>query len=280
MAEPILVADIDGTLATRGRPLGPTLVRLLSKLESAGWRVALLTGQPFSNVRARLRITSVAPDLTIYTCEGARRWTLRGGKFFFDRAYASSFSISSAVRRQVSRIFSRSFIHSISVDGLRVVNGPEWWEGALFAFRVSGNLEGRLRLVQAIRSILSEVFLSTRSSPSFRVGIAGKTTVVVGIEEATKARVLTELIAKKDHSTVVFLADEFTPPGNDSSALFVNGLLRVGVSRKSEGLGDLVALVGPGPRAARQFLRELALETQNWVADPQVAVKAAAETCR
>jgi hypothetical protein len=250
--------DVDGTITRRNGTIGAGMARLFRELMREGWRLVALTGQALENVRPRVlepvrAVSEDAFEMSVYTCEGARLWSFGpdGPSAVFSPRW-----FSSSEREDLSARTAAMLADLAASSGARVLEKPVWWEESLLVFKVGPETLDRGALVQQIAVRLDV------GRCGLRVGAAGRTTIVITRSLVHKGRALREI----RHTTpagapVLYLADEFTLPGNDRVALDVRGIFCVSVG---ETLADprIMAQPGLGPRGAFRFLSALARSTR------------------
>lgn len=253
----VIVCDLDGTLALRGRPVPAKTLAVLAALGARGWQVVLLSGQPISNIRRRLPRRTDAPiRLDVHTCEGAMRWEYRSGRWAARHSLSSKLPFGVAVRTWLRRAVEH-WLKAQSPKPIKVIERPQWWERSVLIFRVAAKRPERPRLARELNEFMTRQLSGGRRLPPLRVGIAGRTTMVVGHRNVHKEAVLRQIVREAGPLAVIYVADEFAPLGNDACALTVPRLVRINVGRWPKAPRDLVSSVGVGPTAARRFLAAL-----------------------
>ncbi len=260
----ILVCDLDGTLAERQRPVSRSVASVLLGLIDSGWRLAILTGQPFPNVHSRL-LHSLMPKITekatrrdafrIFTCEGANEWRLGStGRPGAEPGQQRRTRVSKREKGGVERVIREDLDRLLASTRSRLIEAAQWQEEALCVFKVEALPTARLRLAQRL-----ETLLHRRGLPNLRAGVAGQTSVVIARRQTTKQTVLERIVASlAPRERAFYLADEFVGAGNDVTTQNVKGLVRVDFGNGQSSLPPTVLPGGGvGPTAVERWLRRL-----------------------
>ncbi len=258
MTRGAIAFDIDGTITRRNGKIGAGMARQLRELIREDWRLVVLTGQTLDNVRPRVldpvRAASSGPfEMDVYTCEGARLWSF--GPDGLSAALAPQW-FSPSEREDLSTRSAAILADLAASSNAKILEKPVWWEESLLVFKISVENLDREALVRRIAVRLDA------GCRGLRVGAAGRTTIVITRSLVHKGRALGEIRHTAPAGTpVLYLADEFTAPGNDRVALDVRGIFCVSVG---ETVDDprILAQPGPGPRGALRFLSALARLTR------------------
>ena len=267
-----VVSDIDGTLAQRDEPIAERTVRLLHALAEERWRIALLTGQHIGNIRPRVihpmrqALGSDAPCLEIHTCEGARRWIYRNGRLRADTAWNQARRFSELERRAIDQWLGESLWPLLEKGNFQVAQQPQWWEDAVLVLKLEGPDELRACIAHELASRLNVSVLDQRPHQTqrrVRVGVAGRTSLVIAPSAASKRSVLEDILGGTYRpDPVLYIADEFVVPGNDAVTLGVPGVIKISVDEAHGPLPAEVLHAGQGPPATDRWLTMLLDETR------------------
>lgn len=258
-----IIFDYDGTLAPREHALDGQMAKLLVEVLHRGWHIAVLTGRTIQYVEQQFvaplldvpgtGLSGVAPQIRLFTCEGASGWRLSpSAAVESDPSFPNTQRFSPDESRRLESALNRHLDATLARCGLSLVHGPEWWENSLLIFKVSGDLSRRAETADILQSHLA-------NDESIRVGVAGKTTIVIAREGLCKSRLLREMLATEWSTDCnVFVADEFVPPGNDSCVADVERIIKIGVDAEPSRLpAGVLPVHGSGPEATRRWLMRL-----------------------
>jgi hypothetical protein len=275
MIKGTIVVDVDGTITRRDCALGDGRARLFRQLLREGWQLFVVTGRSLDNIEPRVLdpIRGVSPgpfDLGLFTCEGARRWTYteRGAALV-----AAPEVFTKQSKEEIAARVNDALGRITETNGATVVEVPSWWEDSLLAFKVQPAAMDRREIIRQVQErVLSD-------GDQLRIGAAGRSTVVITRAEIHKGTALREIRSESPVALpVLYLADEFEPPGNDAVALKVPGILCVSVGGPTHH-GRLFADLGHGPAGAYRFLKSLLRLSCDSVASSQDLVAAAVREC-
>jgi hypothetical protein len=255
-----IIFDYDGTLALREHPLDAQMAKLLVEVLHRGWHLAVLTGRNIQYVEQHfvaplldvpcMNVLRLAPQIRLFTCEGASSWRIsQSATVERDPSFPNSKRFSQDERRRLESNLDRHLSATLAQSSLSLAHGPEWWENSLLIFKVSGDVSNRAVVAGRLQSLLA-------SDEPLRVGVAGKTTIVIARKGLCKSWLLCELLATEWSADCnVFVADEFVPPGNDSCVAEIDGIIKVGVDAEPSRLPvSVLPARGSGPEATKRWL--------------------------
>lgn len=257
-----VVCDLDGTLALRDHPVSREMCDLIVGVLSRDWDFAVLTGRQLADVEARvlkpllatgaMKVVDFAAQVQLITCEGAASWLLSPtGSIETDPCYAPGVCFSREEQQQLETCLRNELPLALVHTSLSLAEGPEWWEKSLLVFKVAGDLSQRKRLADLLECRL-------HASDPIRVGVAGKTTLVVARKKLTKRWAIEEMLGKRWAARcTVFVADEFITPGNDADTADLEGIIKVNVGEDAR-LPPMVLSAGTrGPDTTKHWLANL-----------------------
>ncbi len=270
----VLVSDIDGTLALRGRCLSSAAVAAVRQIAGAGWQVVLVSGQGIANLADRvapLQRTLTTVPFTLYTCEGACRWHCINRRLLEDRQFSIRHRFSARQRRRIEALLAMGWASVARREPISVIASPEWWEKVVLAIKIRADTTSRIRIAADLQSWLNDKLIETRNGIRVRAAAVGKTTIIIAPMGVDKALALRDIRASQPSSVcVIYIGDEFTHAGNDRVVLGVEGVINIAAGGCQEVLPAGLLRIGEGPNSTVRFLRILANVSAR--TDPRTAV--------
>ncbi|MCF7916459.1 MAG: HAD-IIB family hydrolase, partial [Candidatus Omnitrophica bacterium] len=263
--KPVLIFDIDGTIAERNRDLSQKMADRLNLLMSQGVVVAIVTGNPLDR-KLKQRLTSIwgNPNLILAVNTSTQI-------FYFDQGVAREFigyrkGIKKEDKPKIEKIIQKFIIgvkegnydlqlagedsglikQILAKEKLKIEERVTRLAFRYEEFKEKMNQGASKRVREELADILRSSIIE-ENIRGYAVKTEGKTTIAIGLVGVDKKGAVDFILQNLGISPqeAVYFGDEFTPEGNDWPVVGVSGLNIFSVGTR-EGLPVNVSYLGEG----------------------------------